>query len=219
MKRIVKILKISIIVILAIILILNISIMIQSKIHPDQVPSVFGYKPFVVTSGSMESSINIGDLVFVKNVNYDELKVNDIIAFKGKDDIVTTHRIVEEVEVDNEKCFKTKGDNNNTIDYEVVCKEKVEGIYSGKIAKVGEFILFIQKPLGFIVMMLTILIICILIYFISNRNANKLDEEELKEFEEFKKAKREKQEQEENNVKEDIKETKKTVKKSKKTKK
>ena len=219
MKRIVKILKISIIVILAIILILNISIMIQSKIHPDQVPSVFGYKPFVVTSGSMESSINIGDLVFVKNVNYDELKVNDIIAFKGKDDIVTTHRIVEEVEVDNEKCFKTKGDNNNTIDDEVVCKGKVEGIYSGKIAKVGEFILFIQKPLGFIVMMLTILIICILIYFISNRNANKLDEEELKEFEEFKKAKREKQEQEENNVKEDIKETKKTVKKSKKTKK
>ena len=219
MKRIVKILKISIIVILAIILILNISIMIQSKIHPDQVPSVFGYKPFVVTSGSMESSINIGDLVFVKNVNYDELKVNDIIAFKGKDDLVTTHRIVEEVGVDNEKCFKTKGDNNNTIDDEVVCKGKVEGIYSGKIAKVGEFILFIQKPLGFIVMMLSILIVCILIYFVSNRNVNKLDEEELKEFEEFKKAKREKQEQEENNVKEDIKEIKKTVKKSKKTKK
>ena len=219
MKKTVKVLKIGVIVILSIILILNLSIMIQSKIHPDQVPSIFGYKPFVVTSGSMESSINIGDLVFVKNVNYDDLKVNDIIAFKGKDDIVTTHRIIEEVEVDNEKCFKTKGDNNNTVDEEVVCKDGVEGIYSGKIAKVGDFILFIQKPLGFIVMMLSILIVCILIYFVSNRNVNKLDEEELKEFEEFKKAKREKQEQEENKVKEEIKEPKKTVKKSKKTKK
>lgn len=199
MKKAVKILKISAIVILSIILILNLSIMIQSKIHPDQVPSIFGYKPFVVTSGSMESSINVGDLVFIKNVNYDDLKVNDIIAFKDKNDIVTTHRIVEQVEIENEKCFRTKGDVNNTIDNDVVCKGEVEGIYSGKIAKVGDFILLIQKPLGFIVMMLTILIVCILIYFISNRNVNKLDEEELKEFEEFKKAKREKQEQEKNN--------------------
>ena len=192
MKRVTKVLKISFIVVLSIILIFNLTIVIKSKLNPDEVPSIFGYKPFVVTSGSMESAINIGDLVFVKNVNIEELKVNDIIAYKD-DDIVTTHRIVEEVEVDGNKCFKTKGDSNNTVDEDIVCKDQIEGKYVSKLAKVGNFILFIQKPLGFIVMMLVLLIICMLIYFVSNKKDIKISQEELKEFEEFKKAKREKQ--------------------------
>ena len=192
MKRVTKVLKISFIVILSVILIFNLTIVIKSKLNPDEVPSIFGYKPFVVTSGSMESAINIGDLVFVKNVNIEELKVNDIIAYKD-DDIVTTHRIVEVVEVDGNKCFKTKGDSNNTVDEDIVCKDQIEGKYVNKLAKVGNFILFIQKPLGFIVMMLVLLIICMLIYFVSNKKDIKISQEELKEFEEFKKAKREKQ--------------------------
>ena len=192
MKRVTKVLKISFIVILSVILIFNLTIVIKSKLNPDEVPSIFGYKPFVVTSGSMESAINIGDLVFVKNVNIEELKVNDIIAYKD-DDIVTTHRIVEEVEVDGNKCFKTKGDSNYTVDEDIVCKDQIEGKYVSKLAKVGNFILFIQKPLGFIVMMLVLLIICMLIYFVSDKKDIKISQEELKEFEEFKKAKREKQ--------------------------
>lgn len=192
MKRLFKVLKIGFIVILSLILILNLWIMFQSKLNPDEVPNIFGYKPFVVTSGSMESSISIGDLVFVKKVDIDELKVNDIVAFRD-DDIVTTHRIVEEVEVEGNRCFRTKGDSNNTIDEDTVCESQLEGKYISKIAKVGNFILFIQKPLGFTVMMLVLLIICMLIYFVSNRNNSKLSDEDLKEFEEFKKAKREKE--------------------------
>ena len=206
MKKTLKILKIFVIVILSIILILNLSIVIQSKIYKDKVPSIFGYKPFVVTSGSMETNINVGDLVFVKNIDVNKLQVGDIIAFKDEDNIVTTHRIIEELEKDNNKCYKTKGDNNNTIDDGIVCKESIEGKYVGKIPKVGHFILFIQKPLGFTVMMLSLLIICILIYFISNKNNNELDLEELKEFEEFKRVKKEKEKQEE--IKKEVKDKK-----------
>lgn len=192
MKRLIKVLKIVFIVILSIILILNLWIMLQSKINPNEVPSVFGYKPFVVTSGSMESSISVGDLVFVKKVDFKELIVNDIIAFRD-DDIVTTHRIVEEVEVDGSRCFRTKGDSNNTIDENTVCEWQIEGKYVSKLAKVGNFILFVQKPLGFTIMMLVLLIICMLIYFVSNRNNSRMSDEDLKEFEEFKKAKRERE--------------------------
>lgn len=193
-----KVLKILCIVILSLILVLNIFVMIQAKANPNKVPSVFGYKQFIVLSGSMESKIEVGDLVFVKEIDVDKLKVDDIIAFRDKDNLVTTHRIIKEVNTDHGRCFETKGDNNNTKDENVVCASAIEGKYSKKISKVGSIILFIQQPLGFMIMMLTILIICMFIYFVSNKKINsQISAEELKEFEEFKKekAKRHKQTQ------------------------
>ena len=193
-----KVLKILCIVILSLILVLNIFVMIQAKANPNKVPSVFGYKQFIVLSGSMESKIEVGDLVFVKEIDVDKLKVDDIIAFRDKDNLVTTHRIIKEVNTDHGRCFETKGDNNNTKDENVVCASAIEGKYSKKISKVGSIILFIQQPLGFMIMMLTILIICMFIYFVSNKKINsQISAEKLKEFEEFKKekAKRHKQTQ------------------------
>lgn len=189
MKALFKVLKITVISILSIILVLNIYIMVQANVSPDKVPSVFGYKPFVVLSGSMESKISVGDLVFVKNVDVNTLKTNDIIAFRDNENLVTTHRIVDEIKIDNKRCFKTKGDSNNEEDEGTVCEKQIEGKYQGKIAKVGNIIMFIQKPLGFTVMMLSILIVCILIYFIFSNRINKISDKELKEFEEFKKEK------------------------------
>ena len=189
MKILLKILKIAFISILSIVLIVNMYIMVQANISPNKVPSVFGYKPFVVLSGSMESEINVGDLVFVKNVDVNKLKTNDIIAFKDNENLVTTHRIVEEIIINNQRCFKTKGDSNNDLDEGTVCEKQIEGKYQGKIAKVGNIIIFIQKPLGFTVMMLSILIVCILIYFIFSNRINKISDKELKEFEEYKKEK------------------------------
>ena len=189
MKVLLKVLKITIISILSIVLLFNIYIMVQANVSPDKVPSVFGYKPFVVLSGSMESEISVGDLVFVKNVDVNTLKTNDIIAFRDNENLVTTHRIVDEIKIDNKRCFKTKGDSNNEEDEGTVCEKQIEGKYQGKIAKIGNVIIFIQKPLGFTVMMLSILIVCILIYFIFSNRINKISDKELKEFEEFKKEK------------------------------
>ena len=192
-----RIIKGIIIGLLTIILIINVYVMIQAKSKPNSVPSVFGYKPFIVLSGSMETEIFVGDLVIVKEVEPATLRVNDIIAFRDSENLVTTHRIVNIVNTDKGRCFETKGDNNNTKDNSIVCPESVEGKYHSKISKIGNAILFIQQPLGFAVMMMSLFIICIFIYFISNRNINKqISNEELKEFEEFKKAKAK---QEENN--------------------
>lgn len=192
MKILFNALKITVISILSIILVLNIYIMVQANLSPNKVPSVFGYKPFVVLSGSMESKISVGDLVFVKSIDVNELNINDIIAFRDNDNLITTHRIVDEVEINNQRCFKTKGDSNNTEDVGTFCKGQIEGKYEGKISKAGNIIMFIQKPLGFIVMMLSILIVCMFIYFISSRRINKISEEELKEFEEYKREKQRK---------------------------
>jgi signal peptidase len=186
-----RIAKGVVIVILSIILIMNVYVFIQTKTKPNSVPSLFGYKPFIVLSGSMENEIYVGDLVIVKEVDPKTLQVNDIIAFRDSENYVTTHRIINVVNTDKGKCFETKGDANNTKDNDIVCSDSIEGKYSSKIHAIGNAILFIQQPLGFAVMMLSIFIICILIFFISNRKINqKITDEELKEFEEFKKLKK-----------------------------
>lgn len=141
----------------------------------------------------MESQINVGDLVFVKEIDANELEINDIIAFKDKDNLVTTHRIIQILKGKNDICFETKGDNNNTKDQEVVCSRSIEGKYAGKIAKVGSLIIFIQEPFGFGIMMVTILFLGIIIFLMKNIQIDKRfaleSEEEKREFEEFRKAK------------------------------
>lgn len=191
-----KIIKDIVIGLLMIILMINIYIIIQAKLKPNSVPSIFGYKPFIVLSGSMETEIYVGDLVFVKEVDSSTLQVNDIIAFRDSENLVTTHRIINIVNSDNGRCFETKGDNNNTKDDGMVCSDKIEGKYHSKISKLGHVILFVQQPLGFAVMMMTIFIVCMFIYIFTNRknNNHQMDLEEMKEFEEYKKAKREQQE-------------------------
>lgn len=188
-----KVLKICLISILSIILVFNIYILIQAKSKPNKVPSIFGYKPFVVLSGSMEPKINKGDLIFVKKVNTEKLKEKDIIAFRNPDKTVTTHRITSVIKTSNNICFETKGDNNNIKDEDVICKESVEGKYVSKISKVGNVVIFVQEPLGFAVMMLTLFIICTFIYFAGNSKIDSemiiKDKEELEAFKEFKKAK------------------------------
>lgn len=197
MKKIgiLNILKGILITVLLVILALNIYIMIQAKTRPNSVPSIFGYKPFIVLSGSMESTIHVGDLILVEEVDTNTLQVNDIIAFRDSENLVTTHRIIRTTIKNKGTCYITKGDNNNTEDEEKVCPNQIEGKYKSRIGKVGNAILFVQQPLGFAVMLLSIFIICIFIYIFSNRNTDKMTKEELKEFEEFKKAKQRKQEE------------------------
>ena len=181
-----KIIKCICISILAVLLILNVFIIAQSKIFPNSVPSIFGYKPFIVLSGSMKSVFNVGDLVIVKKADVNTLKVGDIIAFRGSDNLVTTHRIVNIVKQNNDICFQTKGDNNNVEDKNLVCSKNIEGKYKSKIAKLGSVILFLQQPLGFTIVIMSIFIIYMFMYLLENRKINK---EELKEFEEFKREK------------------------------
>lgn len=190
-----KAIKIVFITILLIILIINVSIIIQTKLKPDLVPNIFGVKPFIVLSGSMESKINVGDLVFVKEVEPSDLKVGDIIAFRDSEDIVTTHRIVDIETKDNGLCFVTKGDANNTNDDGIVYSNMIEGKYQTKIAKLGNVILFIQEPIGFVVMLMSVLIICLLVYSFQSTKISKEEkfktEEERQAFEEFMKMRAE----------------------------
>ena len=190
MKRFIKIVFV---ISLAIILLVNTAIIVQTKMNPNLVPNIFGVKPFIVLSGSMETKIHVGD---VKEVEPSDLKVGDIIAFRDSEDIVTTHRIVDIETKDNGLCFVTKGDANNANDDGIVYSNMIEGKYQTKIAKLGNVILFIKEPIGFIVMLMSFLIICLLVYLYFSKKISKEEkfksEEERQAFEEFMKMRAEK---------------------------
>ena len=189
-----KIFKIIFFTIAIIILVIAGSIMIKANIHPDKVPDVFGYKPMIVLSGSMETAIHTGDLAFVKIVDTTTLKQGDVIAFRNEEDTVTTHRIVEIVFEDGKQYFRTKGDANSSEDLDLVKMEDVEGIYVGKLSGVGNFLMFMQQPIGLVTALLIILVIGLMwLYIVNRKDEKRYRAEEEKDREEFEKFKRQKE--------------------------
>ena len=131
-----KVVSIIMYIILIPIIIFNFTLIIKSFIDSSETPDFFGYKSFVIVSGSMESAINKGDAIFVKEVPQNEIKNNDIISFKQDGEIIT-HRIVGITEEKEIKKYETKGDNNNTKDKEKVTYEQIEGKYIFKLNQFG----------------------------------------------------------------------------------
>ena len=185
MKVVVKVIKYIVFTILLLLAGLFISVFIQTKVNPDRIPSMFGYKPFIVLSGSMESELYKGDLAIVKNVDANTLEEKDIIAFRDKDNYVVTHRIVEIKDNNGTKEFITKGDNNSNDDG-TVSLDKVEGKYISKISGFGNVLLVMQKPITLIIILVIIVVIGVLWIMIGN---SKLSIDERKELELLRKEK------------------------------
>ena len=149
-KKIKIIISVILLIILLPILFVSFVILINSYTKPDEIPSFFGWKPFIVLSGSMETEIFAGDIAVVKEVDLKELKENDIIAFR-EENVVITHRIVNIIETEDELKFITKGDNNKDNDSDYVLGENIEGKYQFKISRLGNFAMFLQTPIGLVV--------------------------------------------------------------------
>lgn len=169
-------------IILIPILIFNLAIMYQANTNKDEVPSVFGYKPFIVLSGSMETEIHQGDLIITKNIDPEKLVVDDVIAFRDAEETVTTHRIIDIVEKDGVTYFITKGDNNNSQDQNLVEYEDVEGIYIGRIPSVGNMMKSLSEPTTIVIVLLGVTIIFGIGFTISNKKQKDAEREEFLEY-------------------------------------
>lgn len=144
-------------VILIPILVINITLIIKSFTNADEVPKIGGYCPLIVLSGSMEPDIKSGDLIICKQIDSEQVKVGDVIAFfdpESSSNSVLTHRVVELVEEDGALSYKTKGDANNTADRELVPSDKLVGLYQFKLSGVGNIAMFMQTPVGLIICVL-----------------------------------------------------------------
>jgi len=183
-KRAENILKrkinILIYIILIPILIYNISLIIQAVIKTSETPNFLGIKTYVIISGSMEPSLQIGDIVIVKKVAQNELKQGDIISYRQGQSVIT-HRIAEVIDKEGEVEYKTKGDNNNAEDSGIISYEMIEGKVVKHISQIGKIAIILQKK-GTIIFIILILYIYIL-YSSSIKKKRALRKLKREEFE------------------------------------
>lgn len=165
MKGIKKVITVLGLILFIVVITLGITIIYKSYAEPDKIPSVFGWKPFIVLSGSMEDTIMPGDLIFTKEIDALELKEGDVISFRTNKYTVITHRIINIVDEEGERIYYTKGDNNNSADSEPVRDDQIEGIYRYRIPKLGEIALNLQKPIGIVICITLPLIIALIAQF------------------------------------------------------
>ncbi len=106
-----------------------------------------GLQVFHVISPSMEPNYSVGDLIYVKTVDPDSVKVGDPITFVLNEDlVVATHRVVA---IDSEnRQFTTKGDANKTEDAAPVHFNNLVGVPVFAIPLLGYVSTCIQSPPG-----------------------------------------------------------------------
>ena len=112
---------------------------------------LIGLKPYVVLSGSMRPTYEVGSLIYVKSVDYRQLKAGDPITYMVSDDTVVTHRIIE-VLVDEEDPdtirYFTQGDANAQPDGTSVHYKNIIGKPVFSIPYLGYVSNYIQNPPG-----------------------------------------------------------------------
>ena len=118
------------------------------------IPIIFGHKPLVVLSDSMEPNIKEGSIIYYRKVPKKDIKEGNIISFKVSDKIVS-HRVYK---VD-EKGFTTKGDATSTIDPVVITYDKVLGkVDNIVIPYMGYYVKTINNNYYIVVIVVIILI-------------------------------------------------------------
>lgn len=146
------------IVLLAVILGCNLYTIAARNLAGIPYPTIFGYYPAIVISGSMSGSIEVNDMVIVHQ--QDDYHVGDVVAYKTAHSLVT-HRIVDETD----QGFVTKGDANNAPDRVPVSEDQILGKVVSVIPGIGVVYEWIHTPLG---MCSAVLLICFIIFIPSS---------------------------------------------------
>ena len=114
---------------------------------------------YTIISPSMTPNIEVYDVVFVKNINTSELKVNDVITFYSTNSFFggtpITHRIVEILDIPNSgTMYRVKGDANEKADDEKVYPNNVLGKVVFKIPQLGKLQFFLASKKGWLLAIL-----------------------------------------------------------------
>lgn len=170
-KKKAKTIKLLLLILLIIIL-YNIIIVGISSVNRNEEWNIFGYKAFIITSGSMSPKIDIGDVIIIKGVSQDEINTDDIITYKRDNEQTTTHRVINIIEENGQKQYITKGDNNKVGDEQQISFAQIEGKVILTIPYLGTLIEFLEDKMVILILILIILII-LLIYISINERKEK----------------------------------------------
>ena len=127
-------------------------------------PTMFGYLPMVVMSGSMEPTLHVGDVAIARKVNPTTLHLGDVATYRSATALVT-HRIVGIELTANGAVFHMKGDNNQTADPDSVGQAAMLGRVLYRIPWMGFLIVFAGTPQGKVILIMVPFIGLLLMMF------------------------------------------------------
>jgi len=157
-QKILSIVGLGICIFMLPILVINVIIIVESRLYPEKVPGVLGLTPMIVVTDSMSPVISGGDMIMTRKAPAEELAVGDVISFfdpSFSTRVVTTHRIVEITPAaDGTLLYTTRGDANTDNDPKPVASDQVVGRYIGKIPKLGQIALYMRTVPGLILFVL-----------------------------------------------------------------
>lgn len=136
--------------------------------------SLFGFKMFIVLSDSMSAThFDAGDVVLVKEADFSDFKVGDIVCFSSTDTSnygeTVTHMIREITTNDKgEAAFVTYGTTTGVDDATLVTAPYVKGIYVGRIPYAGRIFTYLKTTPGYICCILIPFLILILIQAVNS---------------------------------------------------
>ena len=154
LRRVLKIISSAIFTILVIIIVLISVYIVRVKILADNdklgdVKLNF----YTILSQSMYPTIEAGDVVVTYKNSNNLYNKGDVITFISSNNggVTITHRVKEVYSLNDQISYKTKGDNNNTSDHEVIPSKSVLGKVVLKIPKIGFIQQFLVSKTGWIV--------------------------------------------------------------------
>lgn len=116
---------------------------------PLTIPNFMGYEVYNVVSGSMEPTIPVGSIIYVKEIDPSDIYSGDIIAFHSGDSVIM-HRVTQNKVV--EGTFTTKGDANDGEDMSEVPYKDLIGIVVRHIPILGQLLILFGSTFGRICM-------------------------------------------------------------------
>lgn len=172
-SKVTSVIGVILCIILIPMLIINLTIIVKSFVHPDEVPGFMGYKPFIDLSNSMLPVIEAGDLILVKYTDPTTLVKGDIISYREGNSVIT-HRIVDVSTSEGGVLqFSTRGDNNNTDDPDPVLLDAVEGKMLFTVHKLGNAALFMQTKPGMLIFIVLPLVLLVAYDVLRRRTQNR----------------------------------------------
>lgn len=137
---------------------------------------LLGFQVYGVLTGSMVPAYPIGSLIYVQEVDPNELELRDVITYSSGKTIVT-HRIVEIVRDENnpnQLKFRTKGDANDDPDASLVGPADIIGKVAFGIPHLGTIANYIQNPPGlYVTIFIGLALIGLVIFMDTDDNKQK----------------------------------------------
>lgn len=120
------------------------------------IPLAFHGRPLTVMSGSMEPTINTGDVVVARQISPLDARVGDVVSFRDPDrgGLLVTHRVRSMSRSGGKVTFVTKGDANNSSErWRVGTEDKISRTMY-RIPAVGRVLAFSHTRQGILMLVL-----------------------------------------------------------------